>query len=62
MIERKRIRELRAREDARFHAERPRSAKLHEAARASLPAGVPMNWMVSLFDHPPVFVAGREAT
>ena len=57
MIERKRIRELRAREDARFRAERPRSAKLHEAARASLPAGVPMNWMVSLFDHPPVFVA-----
>jgi glutamate-1-semialdehyde 2,1-aminomutase len=61
-IDRGRIRDLRAREDARFLAERPRSAALHRAARATMPAGVPMNWMVSLFDHPPVFVAeGRGA-
>ena len=56
-IDRERIAELRAREDARFVAERPRSMALLERARKSMPAGVPMGWMRALYAHPPVFVA-----
>jgi glutamate-1-semialdehyde 2,1-aminomutase len=55
-IERRKIAELRAREDTRFVAERPRSRELLKRARNSMPAGVPMSWMVSLYAHAPVFV------
>ncbi len=55
-IDRQKIAALRAREDARFIAERPRSMALLARARASLPAGVPMSWMVSLYAHAPFFV------
>ncbi len=55
-IERQKIAELRAREDQRFVDERPRSRDLLKRARASMPAGVPMSWMVSLYAHAPVFV------
>lgn len=58
-----RIESLKAREDERFAAERPRSLELREQARAHMPSGVPMSWMASLWDHPPIFVAeGRGAT
>ena len=50
---------LRQRENARFEQDRPRSMALLSRARASMPAGVPMNWMVTLYEHPPMFV--REA-
>lgn len=55
-IDRQKIAEMTAREDERFVAERPRSMALLERARASLPAGVPMSWMVSLYAHAPFFV------
>jgi glutamate-1-semialdehyde 2,1-aminomutase len=58
-IDRRKIAALREREDARFVTERPRSMALLSRARASMPAGVPMSWMVSLYAHAPVFV--REA-
>ena len=58
-IDRRKIAELRAREDRRFLDERPRSRELLARARASMPAGVPMSWMVSLYAHAPVFI--REA-
>lgn len=58
-IDRRRIAELRRREDQRFVEERPRSRALLQQARASMPAGVPMSWMVSLYAHAPFFV--REA-
>jgi glutamate-1-semialdehyde 2,1-aminomutase len=45
------------REDERFVAERPRSRELLERGRALMPSGVPMSWMASLWDHPPLFVA-----
>ncbi len=51
-----RVRELLAREDARFIAERPRSMALLERARTSMPRGVPMSWMDDLYEHPPIFV------
>jgi glutamate-1-semialdehyde 2,1-aminomutase len=37
--------ELIARERGRFEDTHPRSKELHEAARPSLLAGVPMSWM-----------------
>ncbi|HEX9770599.1 MAG TPA: transaminase [Kiloniellales bacterium] len=55
-IDRQKIAALRAREDKRFVAERPRSQALLARARASMPAGVPMSWMVSLYAHAPFFV------
>ena len=62
-LDRARIEALRAREDERFASERPRSLELREQARALMPYGVPMSWMASLWDHPPIFVAaGRGAT
>jgi len=58
-----RVAALRTREDARFAAERPRSAALLERARSLMPHGVPVSWMATLWDHPPFFVAeGRGAT
>jgi glutamate-1-semialdehyde 2,1-aminomutase len=59
-IDRGRIRELRAREDAQFIAKRPRSRALIERARHSMPDGVPMAWMVSAYHHPPMFVAEAD--
>lgn len=55
-VDRERVRALRVREDARFLDERPRSRELLERARASMPNGVPMSWMATLYDHPVVFV------
>lgn len=59
-IDRNRIAALRGREDERFVAERPRSMALLARARASMPAGVPMSWMVSLYAHAPFFVRDAE--
>lgn len=38
------VRELKDAEDARFHAERPRSAELWARAWKVMPNGVPMSW------------------
>ncbi len=51
-----RVAALRAREDERFRREHPRCRALLERGRASMPHGVPMSWMVSYNEHPPVFV------
>ncbi len=45
-LDRSRLARLMAAEMTRFADEHPRSAALHEAARASLLEGVPMPWMV----------------
>jgi glutamate-1-semialdehyde aminotransferase len=51
-----RIEKLRARELERFIANRPRSMALWQQAQQHMPNGVPMAWMVQLYDHPPMFV------
>jgi glutamate-1-semialdehyde 2,1-aminomutase len=56
-IDRDRLRRIKEREDADFIAARPRSAELWAAAKASMPNGVPMSWMRTSYDHPPLFVA-----
>jgi glutamate-1-semialdehyde 2,1-aminomutase len=56
-IDRGRLREIKAREDAAFVAARPRSAELWARAKGSMPNGVPMSWHRTSYDHPPLFVA-----
>jgi glutamate-1-semialdehyde 2,1-aminomutase len=52
-----RLRRIKVREDAAFTSAQPRSAPMWERARASMPNGVPMSWLRTSFDHPPLFVA-----
>lgn len=55
-LDRTRLAVLHARELEAFRAARPRSAALAEQARAHLPGGVPMSWMVKWPGDFPVFV------
>ena len=48
---------LLARERERFAAEHPRSGELHDVARRSLLAGVPMSWMMMWAGAHPVYLA-----
>ncbi len=52
-----RIQRIKDREDAVFVAARPRSAELWARAKTSMPNGVPMSWLRTSYDHPPLFVA-----
>jgi glutamate-1-semialdehyde 2,1-aminomutase len=56
-IDRTKLREIKAREDAAFLAARPRSTALWARGRDSMPNGVPMSWLRNSYDHPPLFVA-----
>ena len=56
-IDRKRLRELYARELEQFTARHPRSAALHQRATGSMVAGVPMPWMARWAGRFPVYVA-----
>jgi glutamate-1-semialdehyde 2,1-aminomutase len=51
-LDRARIGELHAQELARFRADRPRSLAMIRRARAHMPNGTPMAWMVSDNDQP----------
>ena len=54
-----RVRDLHERELARFRAQRPRTRALLERARAHLPNGTPLSWMVEDHDQP-VYVERGE--
>lgn len=56
-VDRRRIQALREREEARFAADRPKSAELVRQARRSLLGGVPMNWMTKWPGGFPPFIA-----
>jgi glutamate-1-semialdehyde 2,1-aminomutase len=56
-VDRTRLRDLTARELARFEQDHPRSRELSERAKANLLAGVPMPWMSEWAGSYPVFVA-----
>jgi glutamate-1-semialdehyde 2,1-aminomutase len=51
-----RVATLKEREDAAFVAARPRSAALWAAGRGVMPNGVPMSWLRTSYDHPPLFI------
>lgn len=55
-LDRSRLAQLMAREQAAFVADHPRSGALHARATRSLLAGVPMNWMVKWAGPYPLFV------
>jgi glutamate-1-semialdehyde 2,1-aminomutase len=62
-IPRERIRSLHEREAERFAELRPIGGEMLERCKASMPNGVPMSWMVTLQDHPPIMVeAGSGGT
>ncbi len=51
------VQELKSREDNAFVAARPRSLELWKQGQAVMPNGVPMSWLRTSYDHPPLFVA-----
>jgi glutamate-1-semialdehyde 2,1-aminomutase len=51
-----RVAALKEREDDAFVAARPRSAALWAAGRGVMPNGVPMSWLRTSYDHPPLFI------
>jgi glutamate-1-semialdehyde 2,1-aminomutase len=54
---------VRERELRRFAELRPLGMRLLERATASMPNGVPMTWMTTIYDHPPIVVSrGNGAT
>jgi glutamate-1-semialdehyde 2,1-aminomutase len=57
-----RISALQNEENARFDAEHPRSMALLSRAQASMPRGVPMSWMESLYEHSPLFVESGDGS
>src|SRR5712664_1831178 len=59
-IDRKKLRRLHERESARFLTDHPKSAALYQRAQASLPGGVPMNWMKEWAGAFPVFVKSAK--
>jgi len=59
-IDRAALAALRAREEAAFAARTPKSRAWLEAARASMPNGVPVAWMAGLYRHNSIVAAGGE--
>ena len=55
-VSRERVRELREHELQRFAELRPRGMRILEEGRRSMPNGVPMTWMATLYEHPPIVV------
>ena len=56
-IDRRKLAEIKAREDAAFIQARPKSMALWAKAKGSMPNGVPMSWHRTSYDHPPLWVA-----
>ena len=55
-IDRRTLKAVKSREDAAFAQARPRSLALWERAKPVMPNGVPMSWLRTSYDHPPLFV------
>ncbi len=57
-IDRGRLQELKTREDARWAQTHAHSRALWDRAKPVMPNGVPMSWLRTSYDHPPLFVDG----
>jgi glutamate-1-semialdehyde 2,1-aminomutase len=57
-----RVSQLRQREERAFTEARPRSLALSGQARAVMPNGVPMSWMLTSYEHGPLFVADARGS
>ena len=51
-----RVAALKEREDAAFARMRPRSQELWASGQRVMPNGVPMSWLRTSYDHPPLFI------
>jgi len=60
MINRRRLAELRQKEDARFLVLHPKSGQLFEQGKKNMPGGVPMSWMAKWPGAYPVFVESAK--
>lgn len=56
LFDNERVRQLKTREDERFHAARPNSLNLWQRAKAVMPNGVPMAWHRGSYHHLPIWV------
>jgi glutamate-1-semialdehyde 2,1-aminomutase len=61
-VPREQLHALREREMRRFTELRPRSMRFLESARPNMPNGVPMAWMATLYQHPPIVVERGSGT
>jgi glutamate-1-semialdehyde 2,1-aminomutase len=61
-VDPRRIAGLKEREDAAFAAARPRSRELWTAGQGVMPNGVPMSWLRTSYDHPPLFVESASGS
>jgi glutamate-1-semialdehyde 2,1-aminomutase len=61
-VSRERLHALREREMRRFTELRPRGMRFLESARPNMPNGVPMAWMATLYQHPPIVVERGSGT
>jgi len=57
-----RVAALKEREDAAFARARPRSRELWESGQSVMPNGVPMSWLRTSYDHPPLFVESASGS
>jgi glutamate-1-semialdehyde 2,1-aminomutase len=61
-VDPRRVAALKEREDAAFVAARPRSRELWSAGQDVMPNGVPMSWLRTSYDHPPLFVESASGS
>jgi glutamate-1-semialdehyde 2,1-aminomutase len=57
-----RVAVLKEREDAAFVAARPRGRELWAAGQDVMPNGVPMSWLRTSYDHPPLFIESASGS
>ena len=57
-----RVAALKEREDAAFVGTRPRSQALWAAGQDVMPNGVPMSWLRTSYDHPPLFIESASGS
>ncbi len=55
-VDASKVQQLKKREDARFTETHPRCIEMWHRAEQVMPNGVPMSWLRTSYDHPPVWV------
>jgi glutamate-1-semialdehyde 2,1-aminomutase len=61
-VDPERVAALKQREDAAFAAARPRSAAIWKSGQTVMPNGVPMSWLRTSYDHPPLYIESAEGS
>ena len=61
-VDQQRVASVKEREDRAFVAARPRGREIWRQGSEVMPNGVPMSWLRSSYDHPPLFVADAHGS